>query len=107
MKMSKQFLGYYAKYSLFNLKGSKSKVTKMEFRLKSVFQCSCFNFICYAEQYKQKVIRNKKCMKFTMCQTSDLMTTMAYHFHRWVSVCCSVSLAGPTVAQLGSLLSVS
>ena len=28
VKISKQYLGYYAKYSLFNLKGSKSKVTK-------------------------------------------------------------------------------
>ena len=85
VKISKQYLGYYAKYSLFNLKGSKSKVTKMEFRLKYVFQLGYFNVICSAEQYKQNVIRNKKCMKFTMGQTSDSMTTMAYHFHRWVS----------------------
>ena len=28
MKISKQYLGYYPKYSLFNLKGSKSEVTK-------------------------------------------------------------------------------
>ena len=28
VKKSGQYLGYYAKYSLFNLKGSKSKVTK-------------------------------------------------------------------------------
>ena len=104
------YIGYYAKCSLFNLKGSKSKVTKMELRLKSVFQWGHFNFIWYAEQYKQKVIRNLKCMEFTMGQTSDSMTSMAYHFHRWVSAWCSVSLAGPTVAQLGfcsSWLSVS
>ena len=37
MKISKQYLGYYAKYSLFNLKGLKSKVTKNGiFRLKNV-----------------------------------------------------------------------
>ena len=28
VKISDQYLGYFAKYSLFNLKGSKSKVTK-------------------------------------------------------------------------------
>ena len=37
MEISKQYIGYYAKNSLFNLKGSKSKVTKMELELKSVF----------------------------------------------------------------------
>ena len=68
VKISKQYIRYYAKYSLFNLKGSKLKVTKMELELKSVFQWGCFNSIWYAEQYKQKVIRNKKCMKFTMGQ---------------------------------------
>ena len=37
--ISEQYIGYYAKYSLLDLKGSKSKVTKiLEFRLKSVFQ---------------------------------------------------------------------
>ena len=85
MKISKQYIGYYAEYSLSNLKGSKSKVTKMELRLMSVFQCGRFSFICYAKQYKQKVIRNKKFMDFTMGQTSDSMTTMSYHFHRWAS----------------------
>ena len=39
------------------------------------------------------VIRNKKCMKFTMGQTSDSMMTMAYHFHRWVSAWCFFSWA--------------
>ena len=29
VKISEQYLGYYAKYSLFNLKGSKAKVTKI------------------------------------------------------------------------------
>ena len=29
VKISEQYLGFYAKYSLFNLKGSKSKVTKI------------------------------------------------------------------------------
>ena len=29
VKISKQYLGYYAKYSLFNLKGSKSEVTNI------------------------------------------------------------------------------
>ena len=29
VKISEQYLGYYAKYSLFNLKGSKSKVTNI------------------------------------------------------------------------------
>ena len=33
VKLSKQYLGYYANCSLFNLKGSKSEVTKLEFRL--------------------------------------------------------------------------
>ena len=28
-EISEQYLGFYAKYSLFNLKGSKSKVTKI------------------------------------------------------------------------------
>ena len=46
VKISEQYLEYYAKYSLFNLKGSKSKVTKLEFRLKSAFQWGNFNFIC-------------------------------------------------------------
>ena len=36
VKISNQYL--YAKYSLFNLKGSNSEVKKMEFRLKSAFQ---------------------------------------------------------------------
>ena len=36
--------------SLFNLKGSKSEVTLLEFRLKSAFQWGNFNFICHAEQ---------------------------------------------------------
>ena len=107
MKISKQYLGYYAKYSLFNLKGSKTKVTKMEFRLKSVFQLDYFNFICYANinNINKEIIQNKKCMEFTRGQTSDSMTTMAYHFHRWVSTCCSLSLAEPTVAQLGLFFS--
>ena len=38
VKILQQYLGYYAKYSLFSLKGSKSEVKKMEFRLKSAFQ---------------------------------------------------------------------
>ena len=105
MKISKQYIGYYAKYSLFNLKGSKSKVTKIELRIKSVFQWGFSNSICYAEQYKQKVIQNKKCMKLTMGPTSDSMTSMPYHFHRWVSAWCSVSLAGRTVAQFGFFVS--
>ena len=29
VKISKQYLGYYAKYNLFNLKWSKSEVTKI------------------------------------------------------------------------------
>ena len=105
VKISKQYLWYYAKYSLFNLKGSKSKVTKKKFRLKSLFQWGYFNFICYAEQYKQKVIQNMKCMKFKMGQTPDSMTTMVYHFHRFVSAWCSVSLAGPIVSKLGVFFS--
>ena len=105
MKIFKQYIGYYATYSLFNLKGSKSKVTKIELRLKSVFQWGYSNFICYAEQYKQKVIRNTKRMKFTTSPTSDSMTSMPYHFHRWVNAWCSVSLAGPTVVQLGFFVS--
>ena len=35
------------------------------------------------------------------------MTTMAYHFHRWVSAWCSLSLAEATVAQLGLFFSSS
>ena len=84
-------------------KGRNRKSQNMEFRLKSVFKWGYFNFICYATQYKQKVFPNKKCMKFTMGQTSDSMTTMAYHFHRWVCPWC-LSLAGPTVDQLGFYL---
>ena len=49
VKILKQYLGYYAKYNLYNLKGSKSEVTKMEFRLNFAFQCN-FNFIRHAEQ---------------------------------------------------------
>ena len=85
MKFSKQYPGYYAKYSLFNLKGSKSEVTKWNLGSSLCFSEGFFNFICYAEQYKQKVIQNKKCMKFTMGQASDSMTTMAYQFHRRVT----------------------
>ena len=111
VKISKQYIRYYAKYSLFNLKGSKSKVTKMELELMSVFQWGCFNSNWYAEQYNQKVIRNKNAWTSRWVSTSDSMTTIAYHFHRWVSVWCSVSLAGHTVTQLGfffcSWLSVS
>ena len=36
--ISVQYLEYYAIYSLFHLKGSKLKVTKMELKLKSAFQ---------------------------------------------------------------------
>ena len=36
-EISEQHFGYYAIYSLFNLKGSTSKVTKLEFRLKFAF----------------------------------------------------------------------
>ena len=36
---------------------------------------------------------------------SDSMTTLASYFHRWVSVWC-LSLAGPTVAQLGLYLAL-
>ena len=38
VKISEKFLVYYTIYSLFNLKGSKLKVTKNEFRLKHVFK---------------------------------------------------------------------
>ena len=51
-------------------KGQNRKPQNMEFRLKSVFQWGYFNFICYAEQYKN-VIWNKKCIEFTMGQTRD------------------------------------
>ena len=34
VKISEQYLKQYANYSLFNLKGSKSKVTKIEIKLK-------------------------------------------------------------------------
>ena len=44
-------------------------------------------------------------MAFTVGQTSDSMSIMAQHFHRWVSVWC-LSLAGPTVAQLGVSLAL-
>ena len=50
MKISEQYLGYYAKHSLFNLKGSKSKVTKYEIWLMFVFQQGDFDFICHADQ---------------------------------------------------------
>ena len=55
VKFSQQYLGYYAKYSFFNLKGSKSEVTKIRNKAqnnlkKSAFQLGNFNFICHAEQ---------------------------------------------------------
>ena len=83
-------------------KGQNRKSQNMEFRPMSVFQLGYFNFI-YAEQYKN-VIRNKKCIEFTMGQTSDSMTTMACHSHRWVSA-WYFSLAGSTVAHMGVFFS--
>ena len=50
---------------------------------------------------------NKQALYFTLHEihdVSDSMTTIAWHFHRWVSAVC-LSVAGPTVAQLWNVIS--
>ena len=66
VNISEQYLEYYAKDSVCNLKGSKSKVT---------FHSGTCNFL-YAEQFNTSFC-NKKSMQFTGAQTSDPVTTLA------------------------------
>ena len=51
VKISGKYLGYYTNYSLFNLKGAKSKVTKIE-----IWSQGCMLVI----------FCNKKCLKLTV-----------------------------------------
>ena len=93
MKILQQYLEYYAKYSLFNLKGSKSKVTEMEFKLKSA---TIISFVMLNEE--KTSFCNNKCMKFTG-QTSDSMTTKSLHSSAGQCLMFARSLAGTTMAQ--------
>ena len=53
--ISEQYHVYLAKYSLINLKGSKSKVTKMEFRLKLALQRYEANKIPFVMLHNEKL----------------------------------------------------
>ena len=56
-------------------KGQNRKSQKLEFRLKFTFQWDNVYFICHAELTP---IRNKKCMKFTVCQASGQMNNTTF-----------------------------
>ena len=70
VNISQQYLGYYAKYGLFNLKGSISRVTKLEFRPKIILKSLRFSeaiLISFVMMNDEKHhFYNKNCMQFTV-----------------------------------------
>ena len=61
VKISKQYLEYYAKYSLFNLKGSKSEVTKKWNLVSSLHfsEAILISFLMLNNEKRHLVIRNE------------------------------------------------
>ena len=81
VRISEQYLGYYAKYRLFSLKWSNRKSLSSSLCLSEVILSSFVMLKCHFDMHK-------KCMKFTVGQASDSMMTMAYLIHGWVSAMC-------------------
>ena len=81
-----QYLGYYAKYSYFNLKVSKSKVSKARNLGLHILESLGFTgvILILLSWWAMKHI-NYKCMKIMVGHASDSMSTLAYNFYQWIS----------------------